>query len=48
MGGEHLGQAGNMTVEIMDPPEDIYVNAAFRHDLVRAVVWRALNQAFTR
>jgi hypothetical protein len=48
MGGEHLGQAGNMMVEIMDPPEDTYVNAAFRRDLVRAVVWRAFNRAFTR
>jgi len=43
-----LRQAGNIAAEIIDPPEDIHASAAFRRDLVRAMVGRALGQAFTR
>ena len=41
-------QAGNIAAETIDPPEDIHASAAFRRDLVRAMVGRALGQAFTR
>ena len=41
-------QAGNIAAETIDPPEDTHASAAFRRDLVRAVVGRALGQAFTR
>src|SRR5712671_5170245 len=37
-----LRQAGNIAAEIIDPPEDIHASAAFRRDLVRAMVGRAL------
>jgi hypothetical protein len=34
---KHLGQAGGLAAETMDPPEDIHASTAFRRDLVRAM-----------
>jgi len=39
-------QAGNIAAETIDPLGDIQASAAFRRDLVRAMVKRALDQAF--
>jgi len=41
-------EAGNIAAETIDPLEDIHASATYRRDLVRAMVARALNQAFTR
>jgi aerobic carbon-monoxide dehydrogenase medium subunit len=41
-------QAGNIAAETIDPLEGIHASAAFRRDLVRAMVGRALDQAFRR
>jgi carbon-monoxide dehydrogenase medium subunit len=41
-------EAGNIAAETIDPLQDIHASAAFRRDLVRAMVKRALNQAFAR
>jgi aerobic carbon-monoxide dehydrogenase medium subunit len=41
-----LGEVGNITAEAIEPLEDIQASAAFRRDLVRAMVKRALDQAF--
>ena len=43
-----LREAGNITVETIDPPGDIHASAEYRRDLVRAMVARALDQASTR
>jgi aerobic carbon-monoxide dehydrogenase medium subunit len=43
-----LREAGNIAAETIDPLEDIHASAAFRRDLVRAMVRRALDQALTR
>jgi carbon-monoxide dehydrogenase medium subunit len=43
-----LREAGNIAAETIDPLEDIQASAEFRRDLVRAMVGRALEQAFTR
>ena len=40
-----LREAGNIAAETIDPLEDIHANAAYRRDLVRAMVGRALDQA---
>ena len=40
--------AGDIAAAAIDPLEDIHANAAFRRDLVRAMVRRALDQALTR
>ena len=41
-------EAGNIAAETIDPLEDIHASAEYRRDLVRAMVGRALDQAFTR
>jgi len=41
-------QAGNIAAEAIDPLEDIHASAAYRRDLVRAMVGRALDQALTQ
>ena len=41
-------EAGDIAATAIDPLEDIHASAAFRRDLVRAMVGRALDQAFTR
>jgi aerobic carbon-monoxide dehydrogenase medium subunit len=43
-----LRDSANIAAETIDPLEDIHASAAFRRDLVRAMVGRALDQAFTR
>ena len=43
-----LREAGNIAAETIDPLEDIHASVAFRRDLVRAMVGRALDQALTR
>jgi len=43
-----LREAGNIAAETIDPLEDIHASAEYRRDLVRAMVGRALDQAFTR
>src|SRR6266404_2161014 len=43
-----LREAGNIASETIDPLEDIHASAEYRRDLVRAMVGRALGQAFTR
>jgi carbon-monoxide dehydrogenase medium subunit len=43
-----LREAGNIAAETIDPLEDIQASGGFRRDLVRAMVGRALDQAFTR
>jgi CO/xanthine dehydrogenase FAD-binding subunit len=43
-----LRDAGKIAAETIDPLEDIHASAAFRRDLVRAMVGRALEQALTR
>ena len=40
--------AGNIAAAAIDPLEDIHANAEFRRHLVRAMVGRALDQAFAR
>lgn len=47
-GPEILRKAGNIAAETIDPLEDIHASAEYRRDLVRAMVGRALDQAFTR
>jgi carbon-monoxide dehydrogenase medium subunit len=42
---EILRNVGNIAAEVIDPIEDIHATAAYRRDLVRAMVGRALNQA---
>jgi aerobic carbon-monoxide dehydrogenase medium subunit len=41
-------EAGNIAAETIDPLEDIHASAAYRRDLVRAMVARALDQASTQ
>jgi aerobic carbon-monoxide dehydrogenase medium subunit len=41
-------EAGNIAAETIDPLEDIHASAAYRRDLVRAMVGRALDQASVR
>ena len=41
-----LREVGNIAAETIEPLEDIQASAAFRRDLVRAMVKRALDQAF--
>ena len=41
-------EAGTIAAETIDPLEDIQASGGFRRDLVRAMVERALGQAFTR
>jgi carbon-monoxide dehydrogenase medium subunit len=41
-------EAGDIAAAAIDPLEDIHASAAFRRDLVRAMVRRALDQALTR
>jgi carbon-monoxide dehydrogenase medium subunit len=41
-------EAGTIAAETIDPLEDIHASAEYRRDLVRAMVKRALNQAFAR
>jgi aerobic carbon-monoxide dehydrogenase medium subunit len=43
-----LREAGNIAAETIDPLVDIQASAEFRRDLVRAMVGRALDQAFGR
>jgi len=43
-----LREAANIAAETIDPLEDIHASAEYRRDLVRAMVGRALDQAFTR
>jgi aerobic carbon-monoxide dehydrogenase medium subunit len=47
-GPEIFHVAGNIAAETIDPLEDIHASAAYRRDLVRAMVGRALNQACAR
>jgi carbon-monoxide dehydrogenase medium subunit len=44
-GPEVRREAGDIAAEAIEPLEDIQANAAFRRDLVRAMVGRALTQA---
>ena len=45
-GGEHARrEAGNAAAQAIDPLEDVQASAAFRRDLVRAMVGRAVAQA---
>src|SRR5215831_14578804 len=44
---EVLREAENIAAETIDPLEDIHASAAFRRDLVRAMLRRALDQALT-
>ena len=41
-------EAGKIAAETIEPLEDIQASGGFRRDLVRAMVGRALGQAFTR
>jgi len=41
-------EAGDIVAAAIDPLQDIHASAAFRRDLVRAMVGRALDQALTR
>jgi carbon-monoxide dehydrogenase medium subunit len=43
-----LREAGDIAAEAIDPLEDIHASGAFRRDLVRAMVVRALDEALTR
>jgi carbon-monoxide dehydrogenase medium subunit len=43
-----LREAGNIAAETIDPLDDIHASGEYRRDLVRAMVGRALGQAFTR
>ena len=43
-----LREAGNIAAETIDPLEDIHASAEYRRDLVRAMLGRALDQAFTQ
>jgi carbon-monoxide dehydrogenase medium subunit len=47
-GPDIFHDAGNIAAETIDPLEDIHASAAYRRDLVRAMVGRALNQACAR
>jgi aerobic carbon-monoxide dehydrogenase medium subunit len=47
-GPDIFHDAGNIAAETIDPLEDIHASAAYRRDLVRAMVGRALHQAITR
>ena len=47
-GPEIRREAGDIAAAAIDPLEDIHASAAFRRDLVRAMVRRALDQALTR
>ena len=47
-GPEIFRNAGNIAAETIDPLEDIHASPEYRRDLVRAMVGRALGQAFTR
>jgi aerobic carbon-monoxide dehydrogenase medium subunit len=47
-GSDIFREAGNIAAETIDPLEDIHASAEYRRDLVRAMVGRALNQAFAR
>lgn len=47
-GPDIFHDAGNIAAEMIDPLEDIHASAAYRRDLVRAMVGRALNQACAR
>src|ERR1700751_4251676 len=47
-GPEIFHVAGNIAAETIDALEDIHASAAYRRDLVRAMVGRALNQACAR
>ncbi|MBO0739443.1 MAG: xanthine dehydrogenase family protein subunit M, partial [Alphaproteobacteria bacterium] len=47
-GPEVARAAGDVAAEVIDPLEDIHASAEFRRDLVRAMVGRALSQAFAR
>jgi len=38
-------EAGDIAADAIDPLEDVQASAAFRRDLVRAMVQRALAQA---
>jgi carbon-monoxide dehydrogenase medium subunit len=46
-GPDIFREAGNIAAETVDPLEDIHASAAYRRDLVRAMVGRALDQAST-
>jgi carbon-monoxide dehydrogenase medium subunit len=41
-------EAGKIAAETIEPLEDIQASAGYRRDLVRAMVRRALDQAFKR
>ena len=47
-GPDIFRDAGNIAAAAIDPLEDIHANAEFRRHLVRAMVGRALDQAFAR
>jgi aerobic carbon-monoxide dehydrogenase medium subunit len=47
-GPDIFHDAGNIAAETIDPLEDIHASAAYRRDLVRAMVGRALHQACAR
>ena len=47
-GPDIFRDAGNIAAAAIDPLEDIHANAEFRRHLVRAMVGRALDQAFTQ
>jgi carbon-monoxide dehydrogenase medium subunit len=47
-GPEIFRNAGNIAAAAIDPLEDIHASAEYRRDLVRAMVGRALDQAFTQ
>ena len=47
-GPDALREAANIAATAIHPLEDIHASAAFRRDLVRAMVRRALEQVFTR
>jgi carbon-monoxide dehydrogenase medium subunit len=47
-GPEIRREAGKIAAETVDPLEDIHASAAYRRDLVRAMVGRALDQASAR
>jgi CO/xanthine dehydrogenase FAD-binding subunit len=43
-----LRDTGKIAAETIEPLEDIQASAGYRRDLVRAMVRRALDQAFKR
>ncbi|HEX3536607.1 MAG TPA: xanthine dehydrogenase family protein subunit M [Stellaceae bacterium] len=47
-GPDIFREAGNIAAQTIDPLEDIHASAEYRRDLVRVMVERALDQAFTR